>query len=337
MAYTERGADMRRREFITLLGGVAAVGWPFVALAQQSAQPVIGYISGRSPVESQYVVAAFDKGLRQGGVVIGQHATIEFRWADNQYERLPAQAAELASRGVGLIFASGAVQTIQAAKAATASIPIVFVTGDDPVRLGLVASMNRPGGNLTGVTALTQSMEAKRLEILHQLLPKNAVVALLINRNNPSATLQLEEVADAARVLGRQLDTLDIASVADIDNAFSVLAQHGDGAVTFVADPFFNSHRDQLIALAARYKLPALFYTREQAVAGGLMSYGANFTEAFVQAGSYAARILKGEKPSELPILQAAKFEFIVNLKTVKALGIDMPPTLLALADEVIE
>jgi putative tryptophan/tyrosine transport system substrate-binding protein len=328
---------MQRRKLIALLGGGAVAGWPLITRAQQSAKPVIGYISGRASDDSQYVVAAFDKGLRQGGVVVGQNATMEFRWSDNQYERLPAQAADLASRGVGLIFASGAVQAIQAAKAASATIPIVFVTGDDPVRLGLVASMNRPGGNLTGVTALTQSMEAKRLEILHQLLPKTAVVALLINRNNPSAALQLKEVADAARMLGRQLDILDIASVADINDAFSVLKQHGDGAVTLVADPFFNSYRDQLIALAARYKLPALFYTREQAVAGGLMSYGASFTEAFVQAGAYAARILKGEKPSDLPVLQATKFEFIINLKTAKTLGLELPPTLLALADEVIE
>jgi putative tryptophan/tyrosine transport system substrate-binding protein len=328
---------MQRRKLIALLGGWAVAGWPLITRAQQSAKPVIGYISGRASGESQYVVAAFEKGLRQGGVVVGQNAAMEFRWADNQYERLPAQAADLASGEVGLIFASGAVQAIQAAKAASATIPIVFVTGDDPVRLGLVESMNRPGGNLTGVTALTQSMEAKRLEILHQLLPKTAAVALLINRNNPSAALQLKEVADAARMLGRQLDILDIASVADINDAFSVLKQHGDGAVTVVADPFFNSHRDQLIALAARYKLPALFYTREQAVAGGLMSYGASFTEAFVQAGAYAARILKGEKPSDLPVLQATKFEFIVNLKTAATLGLELPPTLLALADEVIE
>jgi putative ABC transport system substrate-binding protein len=213
----------------------------------------------------------------------------------------------------------------------------VFVTGDDPVRLGLVASVNRLGGNVTGVTVLTQSMEAKRLDILDRLLPKTAVIAMLVNKNNPSAALQLKQATDAAQKLGRQLDVLGIASVADIDNAFSILTQHGDGAVTVIADPFMNSHRDQLGALAARYKLPTLFYTREQAAAGGLMSYGANFTEAITQAGGYAARILKGEKPGDLPILQPTKFEFIINLKTAKAPAIEIPPALLALADEVIE
>jgi len=326
---------MRRRQFILALGGAAA--WPLAARAQQPAMPVIGYLSGRPSVEAQYLVAAFEKGLRDGGFVIGQNVAIEFRWADNHYDRLPAQAADLARRQVALIVASGAVQAIQAAKAATSAIPIVFVTGDDPVRLGLVASLNRPGGNVTGVSALTQSMEAKRMDILHQLLPKTAVIAMLANRNNPSAALQLKEVADAARTLGRQLDILNVANAADIDNAFSILTQHGDGAVAIAADPFMNSHREQLVALTARYKLPALFYAREQVAAGGLMGYGASFTEAFAQASGYAARILKGEKPADLPVLQAAKFEFIINLKTAKALAIEIPPTLLALADEVIE
>jgi putative ABC transport system substrate-binding protein len=326
---------MRRREFLGVIGGAAA--WPHAARAQQPTLPVIGYLCGRPSAEAQYLVAAFVKGLRDGGFVIGQNVAIEFRWADNRYDRLPAQATDLVGRQVALIAASGAVQAIQAAKTATSAIPIVFVTGDDPVRLGLVASLNRPGGNVTGVTALTQSMDAKRLDILDRLLPKTAVIAMLVNRNNPSAALQLKEAADAARTLGRQLDILDVANAADIDNAFSILTQHGDGAVTIAADPSMNSHRDQLVALAARFKLPVLFYTREQAVAGGLMSYGANFTEAFVQAGGYAARILKGEKPTDLPVLQATKFDFIINLKTAKTLGLEIPPTLLALADEVIE
>lgn len=299
--------------------------------------PVIGYLSGRPSAEAQYLVDAFDKGLRGGGIVIGQNAAIEFRWADSQYERLPGQAADLARRRVALIAASGAVQAIQAAEAATSTIPIVFVTGDDPVRLGLVASLNRPGGNVTGITALTQEMEAKRLDILHQLIPKTAAIAMLVNKSNPSATLQLKEAADAARALGRQLDVLNVASADDIESAFSILVQHGDGALAIIADPFMNSHRDQLAALAARYKVPSLFYSREQAAAGGLMSYGASFAESFVQAGLYAARILKGEKPADLPVLQATRFEFIINLKTAKTLGINFPPTLLALADEVIE
>jgi putative ABC transport system substrate-binding protein len=294
-------------------------------------------MSGRPSAEAQYLVDAFERGLREGGFVIGQNVAIEFRWADNQYDRLPTQATDLVGRQVALIVASGAVQAIQAAEAATSAIPIVFVTGDDPVRLGLVASLNRPGGNVTGITALTQSMEAKRLDILHQLVPKTAAVAMLVNRSNPSAALQLKESTDAARTLGRQLDILDVANTADIDSAFSILTQHGDGAVTIIADPFMNSHRDQLVALEARYKLPTLFYTREQVAAGGLMSYGANFTEAFAQAGGYAARILKGEKPDDLPILQPTKFEFIINLKTAKTLGFEIPPTLLALSDDVIE
>ena len=327
---------MRRRKFIRLFAGTA-VGWPLVARAQRPARPVIGYLSGRSAAEAHYVVTAFEGGLREGGIAVGQNVTIEFRWSDNQYERLPAQAADLASRRVELIVASGAVQAIQAAKAATSTIPIVFVTGDDPVRLGLVASMNRPAGNVTGVTALTQSMEAKRLDILNQLLPHAAVIAVLANNNNPSATLQLKEAADAARTLGRELDVFKISDAADIDNAFSTLTQRGDGAVTVIADPFFNSHRDQLIALAARYRLPSLFYTREQTSAGGLMSYGSSIIDAYRQAGLYAARILKGEKPSDLPILQPTKFEFIINLKTARASGINIPQALLALADEVIE
>jgi putative ABC transport system substrate-binding protein len=327
---------MRRREFITFIGGAVAT-WPLAARGQQPAMPVVGYMSGRPSAEAQYLVDAFERGLREGGFVIGQNVAIEFRWADNQYDRLLTQATDLVGRQVALIVASGAVQAIQAAKAATSAIPIVFVTGDDPVRLGLVASLNRPGGNVTGITALTQSMEAKRLDILHQLVPKTAAIAMLVNRSNPSAALQLKESTDAARTLGRQLDILDVANTADIDGAFSILTQHGDGAVTIIADPFMNSHRDQLVALEARYKLPTLFYTREQVAAGGLMSYGANFTEAFAQAGGYAARILKGEKPDDLPILQPTKFEFIINLKTAKTLGFEIPPTLLALSDDVIE
>ena len=334
---------MKRREFITLIGSAAtaSVLSPLATRAQQPAKetatPVIGYISGRSAAEAQYLVTAFEKGLSEGGFNVGRNVAIEFRWADGEYGQLPAQAADLARRQVALIAASGAVQAIQAAEAATSAIPIVFVTGDDPVRLGLVASINRPGGNVTGVSALTQEMEAKRLGILHQLLPKAATVAVLANSSNPSVELQLKEIADAARALGRQLDVLKVANAADIDNAFSIMMQHGDGAVTAAADPFMNSHREQIIALAARAKLPSLFYSREQAAAGALISYGANFAEAFHQAGVYAARILKGEKPGDLPVLQPTKFELIINLKTAAALGITIPPSILARADEVIE
>jgi ABC-type uncharacterized transport system substrate-binding protein len=326
---------MQRREFIALFGGAAAT-WPLGVRAQQP-MPVIGFLSGRFPAEAQYVVTAFEQGLREGGFSTGQNVGIEFRWAEGQYDRLPAQAADLVSRQVTLIAASGAVQAIQAAKAATSTIPIVFVTGDDPVRRGLVASMNRPGGNVTGVSPLTQQMEAKRLNILHQLLPQGAVIAMLVTKSNPSLELQLQEAADAAHTLGRQLDVLEVANASDIDAAFATLTQRGDGAVVIAADPFMNSHREQLIALTTRYKLPSLFYSREFVTGGALMSYGASLADSYAQAGGYAARILKGEKPADLPVLQATKFEFIINLKTVKALGLTFPPTLLALADEVIE
>ena len=249
---------------------------------------------------------------------------------------LPAQAADLVSRQITLIAASGAVQAIQAAKAATSTIPIVFVTGDDPVRLGLVASMNRPGGNVTGVTPLTQQMEAKRLNILHQLLPQGAVIAMLVTRSNPSLALQLQEAVDAAHTLGRQLDVLEVTNAADIDTAFATLTQHGDGAVALSADPFMNSHREQLIALTTRYKLPSLFYSRESVAGGALMSYGASFADSFDQAGGYAARILKG-KSRPICRCRPTKFELVINLKTAKALGLTIPPTVLALADEVIE
>ena len=234
---------MRRREFVTLIGGMATVT-PLVARAQHPAPPVIGFISGRSAGEAQYVVSAFEKGLREGGLVNGQNVAIELHWADDEYQRLPAMAVELVGHRVGLIVASGAVQAIQSAKTATSTIPIVFVTGDDPVRLGFVASLNRPGGNVTGVTVLTQSMEAKRFDILNQLLPKRALIAILVNSSNPSAMLQIKETVGAARTLERELDVFNISSPSEIDDAFSTMKEKGDGAVTVIADPFFNSHRD---------------------------------------------------------------------------------------------
>jgi putative ABC transport system substrate-binding protein len=299
--------------------------------------PVIGYLSGRFPDEAHYLVTAFEDGLREGGFNVGQNVAVEFRWAEGQYDNLAALAADLVSHRVTLIMASGAVQAIAAAKAATSVVPIIFVTGDDPIRLGLVTSLNRPGGNVTGVSAMTQAMETKRLEILNQLAAKSAPIAILAGKNNPSAELQLKEVDAAARAFGRKLDVLYVANAADIDAAFSTLIQHGDGALGVIADPFMNSHRDQLIALTTRYKLASLFYSREQVAAGGLMSYGANFADSFHQAGIYAGRILKGEKPGDLPVLQPTKFEFIINLKTAKTTGIVIPPMLLAIADEVIE
>jgi putative ABC transport system substrate-binding protein len=326
---------VKRRKFI-LLGGAAAV-WPLAARAQQSAMPVIGFLSGRSAVESQSVVAAFEKGLGELGVVVGRNVSIEFRWADGQYDRLPAQAVELVSRQVALIAAVGAAQSAQAAKAATSTIPIVFVTGDDPVRLGLVASLNRPGGNITGVSPVAQALEAKRLEILHDLVPKTALIAMLVNPNNPSGQTQAQAAENAARTLGRQFEVMKAASVAAIDSAFLILTQRGDRALLISADPFFSSRRNQIVALAARHNIPTLYYSREYALAGGLISYGASIDEGYHQAGIYTGRILKGQKPGDLPILQPTKFELFINLRTARALGLEIPPKVLALADEVIE
>jgi len=327
---------MRRREFILAFGG-AAVAWPLTAHGQQAANPVIGFLSGRSSGEAQYLVAAFVKGLGETGIVVGQNVTIEFRWADGQYDRLPGQAADLVRRPMTLIAASGAVQAVQAAKAATSAIPIVFVTGDDPVKLGLVASFNRPGGNITGVSPVAQQMEAKRLEFLHELVPKTVSIAMLVNRSNASADMQTKEAEAAALALGRQLHLINVTSAADIDGAFANLVQRGDGAITVIADPFMNIHRDQIVTLAMRHKIPSLFYSREYAAAGGLMSYGASIADSYRQAGVYAARILKGEKPGDLPVMQPTKFDLVINLKTAKAIGINIPDKLLALADEVIE
>jgi putative tryptophan/tyrosine transport system substrate-binding protein len=328
---------MRRREFITLLGGAAAA-WPFAAGAEQPAMPVIGFLSGRSSAESQYLVAAFSKGLRETGFVEGRDFAIEFRWADGQYDRLPAQAADLAGRPVSLIVAVGALPAIRAAKRATATIPIVFVTGDDPVRLGLVASLNKPGGDVTGVSPLTNQLEAKRLAILHELIARNAVIAFLVNPNSPSAEIESKQAEAAAAALSRKLDVVKAATAGEIDAAFSIVAERGHGALLIGGDPFFASRRDQLVALAARHALPTSFSTRDYAEAGGLMSYGASIPEAYRQAGGlYAARILRGEKPGELPVMQATKLELVINLKAARALGLDIPPTLLALADEVIE
>ena len=326
---------MKRREFITLIGGAAA--WPLATRAQQPAVPVIGFLSGRSANESQYRVAAFDKALRGAGFIEGQSLAIEFKWADGQYDRLPGQAADLVRRPVEVIVAVGAVQAIRAAKAATSSIPIAFVTGDDPVALGLVASLNRPGGNVTGISPISQALEAKRLEILHELVPKSTTIAMLVNPRNPAADMQSQEATAAAQSLGRTLHLIRAASVSDIDAAFSNLVQSGDGALMVSADPFFNSRRDQIITLAVHHKILDFYTAREFASAGGLMSYGPDIANSYQQAGGYAARILKGEKPGELPVLQATKFELVINLKTAKALHHSIPDRLMALADEVIE
>jgi putative ABC transport system substrate-binding protein len=275
--------------------------------------------------------------LREVGFVEGQNVAIEFRWAEGQYDKLPAQAADLVQRRVNVIVAVGAVLAIRAARTATSSIPIVFVTGDDPVRLKLVTSLSRPEGNVTGVTPLAQQIESKRLSILDQLLPKSAKIAVLLNPNSPGAGVRSNEIEAAARTLGRQVDLLSAGSAGEIDAAFAVLAAHGDGGLMIGGDPFFNSQRDQLVTLAARRKMPTLYFAREFIEAGGLLSYGASIAVSYRQAGVYVGRILKGEKPADLPVQQPTKFELIINLATAKALGVTVPPLLLAQADEVIE
>ena len=325
---------MRRREFISLLGGMAA--WPLAARAQQ-AMPVIGMLGATAP--DRYVrplIAAFRQGLAEAGLVEDQNVAFDFRWAEGDYGRLSGFAGELVSRGVAVIFA-GSLPSALAAKQATATIPIVFVMGADPVRLGVVASLNRPGGNITGIYQYFGALGGKRLELMRELVPAAGVVAVLSNPKNPNAEDHLDDIKTAARAMGQQLDVLHASNEGEIDSAFAALAQRHDNALMLADDPFFSVRRDQIVAWSARYRVPTSYYSREFAVGGGLMSYGSSSAANYRQAGTYVGRILSGVKASELPVLQPTKFELVFNLKAAKALGLSVPAPLLATADEVIE
>jgi ABC-type uncharacterized transport system substrate-binding protein len=326
---------MRRREFITLLGGVAAA-WPLAALAQQAAMPVVGFLSARSFDESAHLVPAFHKGLSEAGYAERKNVAIEYRWADGQYDRLPALATDLVRRQVAVIFATGA-PAVPAAKTAAGTIPIVFMTGEDVVRSGLVASLSRPGGNLTGITILTSELETKRLGLLHELGLQVKTIGVLLNPNYPAAASQLGDVQTAARQIGVELHVLRASTDSEIDKAFESLTQHRVPALSVLSDPFFNTRRNKLAILAARHRIPAVYSFRDYAVAGGLMSYGIDLPDAYRQTGGYVGRILQGANPGDLPVLQPTKFQFVINLRTAKALGLDIPGNLLSFVDEVIE
>jgi putative ABC transport system substrate-binding protein len=325
---------MRRREFITLLGGAAA--WPLVARAQQAAVPVIGLLVSRGADDDPYLLTAFRQGLKDVGYVEGDNVTTEYRFAEGHYDRLPALAADLVRRRVSVIAALG-TPAAPAAKTATTSIPIVFTVGVDPVEVGLVAAMNRPGGNLTGVTLLGVELEPKRLELLRELIPMATIIAALVNPNSPAAETQSKEMQASARKLGMEIHVLNASSERDFAPIFARLVPLRASALVIGNDAFFTARSEQLAALALRYGVPTIYQFREFAKAGGLMSYGGSLTDAYRRVGVYTGRILKGEKPADLPVQQSTKVELFINLKTAKTLGLEVPPALLARADEVIE
>jgi putative ABC transport system substrate-binding protein len=327
--------DMRRREFITLVGGVAAAAWPVAARGQQPAMPVIGFLHHASPDVAAGLAAAFRQGLKETGFVEGQNVRIEYRWAQGRYDLLPELAADLVRREVAVIMTN--TPTSQVAKAATSTIPIVFASADDPIPLGLVASFNRPGGNATGIYFLIAALEGKRVEFLHEVVPKAGTIALLVDPNFPSAATQTLAMRQVARSLGLNLLVVTAGTERDIDTAFATLVRERAGALAVAASGFFFFHREQLVALAAHHGMPVVYPWRDAAAAGGLMSYGASPFDAYRQAGIYAGRILKGEKPADLPVQQAVKVEFVINLRSAKALGLTVPVPLLGRADEVIE
>jgi putative tryptophan/tyrosine transport system substrate-binding protein len=327
---------MRRREFITLLGG-AAVMWPLAARAQQPAMPVIGFLNSITPEAYAPYVVAFRRGLGQGGFVEGQNVTIDFRWGHNQSDRLPELANELVKRAVTAIVVSGGDQTVRAVKAATATIPIIATIGSDPVESGLVRSLNRPEGNLTGISVFATQLVAKRLELVRELVPNGGAIAFLVNSTNPNSKIDKRELEEASKTLGQRVVILNAANASDCEAAFDGLVQRQASALIVESDPFFNEITERLVALAASHSVPVIFPRREFATAGGLMSYGTSLVEAYRQVGLYTARILKGAKPEDLPIMLPTRFELVVNLITAKTLGITMPTSILLRADEVIE
>jgi putative ABC transport system substrate-binding protein len=326
---------MKRREFITLLGG--AVAWPLSVRAQQPTMPVVGFVSALASNTDAGRTAAFRAGLAETGFVEGRNVAIEFRWADGHFERLPTMFIELVRRPVSVIFAAGGDVTALIAKGATTTIPIVFQTGGDPVASGLVTSFNHPGGNVTGVTAITGELGTKLFELLRELVPTATAIGMVVNPNNPYSERSAADVEKAARTVGQQVHVMQASNEQEIETAFLALARLKVGGVLVTSDPIFLTQSNQFVALAARYALPATYFTREFVAAGGLMSYGTSFPAVYHQAGKYVGRILKGEKPGDLPIQQPTKFELVINLKTAKALGLTVPSMLLTRADEVIE
>jgi len=324
---------MRRRNFITFLGGAAA--WPVTAWAQQPRMPVVGFLNGGTPDGYAVYVTGFLQGLNESGYVEGKNVTVDYQWARGQYDRLQVMAADLVRRKVAVIAANTPAAPV--AKAATTEIPIVFVSTGDPVMAGIVTSLNRPGGNVTGVGLLGPELETKRLELLHQFIPGTTPIGVLVNPTNPAANLQLRGLQNAAGVINRQINIVRASTALDIGTNVTIAAQQGAGALLVVQDPFYNSRREQLVALAASHKLPVMYPLREFAEIGGLISYGHNLVDGYREMGAYAGRILKGGKPADLPVVQPTKFEFVINLKTAKTLGLTVSPQLLATVDAVIE
>jgi len=328
---------MRRREFITLIGSAAAAAWSHAAKSQQPAMPMIGFLSSRSPGDSAGVLTAFRDGLREAGFVEGQNVAIAFRWAEGHYDRLPVLAAELVKLPLAALFVAGGPPSALAAKAATSSIPVVFSAVNEPVRLGLVASLNQPGGNVTGMSLFAADIWAKTVELLKQLVPGAAIIAYLINPSSPSAEMYIKGATAAASTLGVDIRMLNAGTEQQINDAFATLAKLKADGIVVPNEPFLDTQRDRIVALAARYAVPAAYSFREYVVAGGLMSYGPSLTDSYRRAGIYLGRVLKGEKPADLPVQQPTKFELVINLKTAKTLALTIPPSLIVAADEIIE